>query len=129
MTRSQVWRTPQGGWDVALPAQTRLRLARVDERWDNTHAMTVRGYRFTLRLMVLDGPSRGASIDVQIEGNVIDALDDQFAGVTLPPWLAVATSAKPAEATGSKAPSGVYRTHHPDPGRLASGRKGSMRES
>ena len=70
------------------PGRDRLRVARVDERWDNTHAMTVRGYRFTLDLRVLDGPSHDASIDVQNEG------------ATLPTWLAVATSAAPAEATG-----------------------------
>lgn len=100
VARSRVWRAPQSGWDVALPAGTRLRVARVDERWDNTHATIVRGYRFTLDLRVLDGPSHGASIGVQIEGNVIDARDEEFEGVMLPTWLAVATSAGADETTG-----------------------------
>lgn len=55
--------------------------------------MIVRPYRFTLDLQVLDGPFKGATIDLQFEGSVIDTLDEIFDGIRLPTWLAIATSA------------------------------------
>jgi hypothetical protein len=95
MTRERVRRAPSTGWDAVLETGTRLRVTRIEEPWDNTHAMIIRGYRFTLHLRVLDGPSRGQLMDLKVDGSVIDQVGEEFEGITLPGWLEVALSATP----------------------------------
>jgi hypothetical protein len=40
---------------IDIPAGACLEIVRLDERWDNTHAMIVRTYKISLDLRVLTG--------------------------------------------------------------------------
>jgi hypothetical protein len=59
---------------IDIPAGTRLEVARVDERWDNVHAMIVQGCALTVDPRVLDGGSRGEIVTEKIRGEVLICL-------------------------------------------------------
>ena len=44
------YRVPGVGRVIDIPAGTHFELARVDERWDNVHAMIVQSYDLTVDL-------------------------------------------------------------------------------
>ncbi len=69
---------------------TRLEVVRLDERWDNIHAMIVRDHKITIDMRVLTGPSAGEVITQTLTGSVVTALGDEPPGSLLPDWLEVA---------------------------------------
>ena len=75
---------------VWIPSGTLLRITRLDERWDNAHALIARSAQVMASLRVLDGPSRGEEIAVVIAA---DAVPDPDGGESkswhLPDWLAL----------------------------------------
>ena len=76
---------------IAIPRGTMLRVARLDEHWDNSHALMARFAHITASLRVLDGPGAGEEVAVVITG---EALPEPDGGESerwhLPDWLALA---------------------------------------
>ncbi len=82
---------------LVIPRGTRLRIARLDERWDNSHALIAAFAEIRATLCILDGPSAGEEIAIVIAG---DAVPRQDGGASeswaLPEWLAIEKDDAPA---------------------------------
>lgn len=75
---------------LEIPRGTRLRIAWLDERWDNPHALIAAFAEICATLRILDGPSAGEEVAIVIAG---DAVPRQDGGASeswaLPNWLAI----------------------------------------
>ncbi len=73
---------------VMIPRGTRLRIARIHERWDNSHALIMRFVEAMASLRVLDGPGEGEEVAVAITGEAVPGPDGGESEVWhLPDWL------------------------------------------
>lgn len=61
------------GLDV--PAGTHLRVTHVEQRFDNTHAMIILPFEYTLATIALDGPLQGREITVHASDTLVTAVD------------------------------------------------------
>ena len=76
---------------ISVPRGTLLRIARLDERWDNSHALIARFAHVHASLRVVDGPSAGEEVAVVITGEVMGEPDGSESWAWhLPDWLALA---------------------------------------
>jgi hypothetical protein len=76
---------------IDIPAGACLEIVRLDERWDNTHAMIARTYKISLDLRVCTGPSAGEIVTLNIAGSVVTDLGQEApANLPIPEWLELA---------------------------------------